>query len=229
MCFDLDTGECTTDIKPGPSFHDTIRPSGYPPNKAYDVTTPAEWKKLSARHRYDAWELVRRYAHLQYRQIEKPELCPIPAFCLNDLVEDDILEDMPLCKIPAWIQPELLIEPVSPPGGMVQSSLHDESAVASTTHALHEATDAPEAAADVAFKVIVPEELPVKSPALVRRLATPRERTEASKHLPAIKRKSPKAMDIVSESAEDNIGPPAAVADVPAACHHRQRPRVGHS
>ena len=50
MCFDLDTGECNCDIKPGASFHDTVRPSGYRPNKAYNINTPAEWLRFREKH-----------------------------------------------------------------------------------------------------------------------------------------------------------------------------------
>ena len=63
--FDLATGECSTPLQEGFSFHDVVRPHGYPHSASLDVDTPEEWNAFWDKHKYNAWELIHRYATLR--------------------------------------------------------------------------------------------------------------------------------------------------------------------
>ena len=99
----------------GFSFHDVVRPHGYPHSASHDVDTPEERNAFWNKHKYNAWELIHRYATLRYRRLEPPQLCPIPDFCNAPTVNDHIADDMPFSSTPAWISFSA-VGPISPSG-----------------------------------------------------------------------------------------------------------------
>ena len=74
----------------GKSFHEFLRPPGYPDNAAYKVDTSAEWDRFPANQSTFAARSVRTHGSLEYRRIVTHPQCDIPSFHADGTPPDSI-------------------------------------------------------------------------------------------------------------------------------------------